>query len=124
MRQNNRLVLRDLGYWVKLGCTSKEIRKPQEVRLTFELQFPKRPLACKTDRLEDTICYDHLGQLIAASLKGKSFRTIEYLAFYFFKLLRKEIPRSIKLKVTLHKVNPPMAHLKGGSFFTTGDLCE
>jgi dihydroneopterin aldolase len=122
MAVSNSLLIQDLSLQVSLGCSAEERATLQEVRFSLELHFSKTPQACVSDQLSDTVCYAELSKIITTVCEVQSYQTVEHLACRSFEELRKSIDPEIKIKVTAHKIRPPVPSLKGGVFFTYGDL--
>ena len=54
------LTINDLTLPIHLGWTKAEQRKKQRVTLNLVIHLPKPPDACRTDKLDDTYCYDKI----------------------------------------------------------------
>lgn len=111
------LRVNDLSVQVHLGCTEGERASSQEVRFSLEFRFPKRPLACITDQLKDTFCYAETCGFIKRVAMSRHFETIEALTHHTREAVRSLIPRGMTGTISIHKVNPPVADLKGGVFY-------
>jgi FolB domain-containing protein len=103
---NHALILEDLKLKLHLGATTLERRKKQEVLLQIKIIFAKPPLACKTGKLSDTVCYDLLIKKIQKFCENKEFILIEELGTKLFLLLKKNIPNSCKLYLRIAKQHP------------------
>jgi dihydroneopterin aldolase len=110
-----RLELRDLSLQVFLGCTPEEQKIAQEIRASIFLEFPKPVGACATDQLQDTVCYEEISIAFRSVANSKPFQTIEHLCFLISEAVRPQIPKGAKARVRVHKVNPPIDGLLGGS---------
>ena len=112
-----RLRLVDLRLPIHLGCTLAEQEIPQEVSFSFEICFSEMPGACRTDRLEDTVCYGRLSEVVRTYCAGRRFQTVEKLAHECYETLKPEMIPTASLSLSVHKLKPPVDSLKGGVFF-------
>lgn len=115
------LSVQDFSILCSLGCTAEERATLQEVRASIEIRFSQTPKACESDSLEDTVCYAALCTKIKEVVDSKSFHTVEHLAQEIYKSLTKIISENNLWRLKIHKVNPPIAGLRGGVFFEIGD---
>ena len=100
------LVLEDLQLKIPLGVTAKERSKKQTVLVTIEINFLHPPLACKTGKISDAVCYDSLIQEIKKFCKGKEFTLIESLGMQLFQLVKKSVSKKSKLYFSITKQYP------------------
>jgi 7,8-dihydroneopterin aldolase/epimerase/oxygenase len=107
--------------WVRLGCSEAERSHLQEVRVSLEIAFERVPQASISDRLEETVCYARLTDLLERYAKDREFATVEKLGFDFFRQLKDYILGPHQLTLHLHKVKPPIPNLQGGVVFTLRD---
>jgi len=107
---------------VRLGCSEKERRLAQQVDLDLSIRFLEPPPACKTDQVDQTVCYDELIKWARSYCEGKEFRLIEKLAHDLFKCLKAKLPPLASLWIQTTKVNPPVEELYGGASFSFGDF--
>lgn len=112
------LHIHDLSLWVNLGIRDIEKTERQEIRLSVDLEFSKIPDACRTDKLDDTVCYHELCRKITALVEEKPYAMLEKMAQDILNLIKSETSNDVKVKVRLHKVRPPIARLEGGVSFT------
>ena len=103
--------------WVRLGCAAPERAAPQEVRLGLTIRFAETPAGCCSDRLEDTVCYAELAEAAREHCAAREFRLIEHLAHELYALIRTRLPEAARLALTVTKVRPPVAELRGGVSF-------
>lgn len=111
---------------VHLGASDEERAFPQEVAFDIRIGFGEVPAATRTDRLEDTLCYSSLCDIVAKTAKSHPFRMIEALAREVHDSLRREIQtdpryRAIALQVAVHKLHAPVEGLRGGARFVYGN---
>lgn len=64
---------------VYIGTTEEEKSCKQKVKWFISISFPKRPKACKTDLLGDTICYDYIVDIIIKISCMKKYTLLEHL---------------------------------------------
>lgn len=116
------LLISDLRLWVHLGCSAEEKFHSQLVSVNIDFTFKSPPLGLTTDRLEDTICYLEVVQSIQSLVQSKQFNLIEHLTHDIYRAInnllvqKKHIISSIR--VTTHKVAPPVPGVHGGVLFT------
>ncbi len=115
-----RLSIGSLTLPVHLGCSSEERSVLQEVGLSIEMEFPATPSGEETDCLEDTLCYGEVCETLRNFVNGREFHLIEKMARECLSVL-KEKHHSMKIRLTLHKKQPPVKGLKGGVKYTCGD---
>ena len=106
---------------VRLGWSEAERISPQPIELDLTLRFKEIPVACRTDQLNDTVCYGELSHLLKNWLSNQSFKLIEYLAHQMFVYIKERIPPDAELKIVLKKIKAPVENLHGGAVFTLGD---
>lgn len=116
------LLISDLRLWVHLGCSAEEKFHSQLVSVNIDFTFKSPPLGLTTDRLEDTICYLEVVQSIQSLVQSKQFNLIEHLTHDIYRAInnllvqKKHIISSIR--VTTHKVAPPVPGVHVGVLFT------
>jgi 7,8-dihydroneopterin aldolase/epimerase/oxygenase len=119
------LSLHGLRFKVKIGWTLPEQEIPQDIEVHVKFRFSKPPLACTTDQLSDTLCYDDVTSKMLAYSTSQSFHLVEYLACGFYNLLR-DIIRTpngeVRISVIVIKLNPPIAIPNTGASFSYGDF--
>ena len=100
------LILEDLKLKLNLGVTKLERRKKQTVLLQIKIDYPKPPLACKTGKISDTICYDGLIKKIQSFCKNKEFFLIEELGMQLLLVIKKIVPKSCEINLRIAKQRP------------------
>lgn len=103
---NYALILEDLKLQVYLGVTVAERSKKQTVLLYIKINFTKIPLASKTRKISDAICYDVLAKKIQKFCGNKKFVLLEELGMQLLFLLKKNIPKNHKLHLRVAKQRP------------------
>ena len=116
------LRIQDLRVMVNLGCTLEEQATAQEVLVSLEFRFHAAPAGLTTDRLEDTLCYAELSQLIKQVSEAKPYHLIEKLAGDLFVELGERTRAHATLGLKVHKVRPPVKDLIGGTQYVCGDF--
>lgn len=109
------LSLEKLILQVALGWTASERSVLQPVAVDIEIDFAKMPVACGSDELDSTICYDQLSQKINRHVSNKEFKLLEYLAQDIFELVCSCLSEQDGLSVTVAK-DPPMDNLMRAGF--------
>lgn len=115
------LLIKNFEITVSLGWLEQERVNKQTVQLDIELQFTNPPMACQSDELNETYCYDALTDKIREYVADKSFRLVEYLGGEIYLLVKKELSPSVLVKIELTK-HPVIANLNGGVKFRYGDF--
>lgn len=105
---------------VILGWPDDERLQMQSVFLDIYIRFPSEPLACHTDHLDDTFCYDRLTKTIQSGVANKTFRLIEYLSRDVYQLIKNNVPSDYRITIGVTK-HPSIPGLKGGVHFWYGD---
>ncbi|EKE01558.1 MAG: dihydroneopterin aldolase [uncultured bacterium] len=100
------LILEDLKLKVHLGVTATERSKKQTVLLKVGILFPKPPLACKTGKISDTVCYAKLIKKIQKFCENKRFTLIEEMGMQLLLEVKKNIPRDCKAHMRVAKQYP------------------
>jgi FolB domain-containing protein len=100
------LTLNEFNLKLNLGVTAKERAKKQTVLVTAKISFPHLPLACKSGKISDAICYDTLIQKIKKFCHDKEFSLIENLGMQLFVLVKKNIFKNCKLYLRIAKQYP------------------
>lgn len=122
-RVESTLSLKDYGLQVHLGCTADERANPQPVKVSVDVGFRERPLGEKSDQLSDSVCYAQICEELNATTEGKEFNLVEKLAMDFLTQLRGQFPGHL-VRLSVHKLKPPIANLNGGVVYTCGDHFE
>jgi FolB domain-containing protein len=106
--------LKDFSYLVHLGCSESERAHPQEVRLSFDIEYAIAPQVCFSDSIEEGLCYSQLNDKLTEILEVEHFKTLEYLAFKALNLILAACPPGINVVVRAHKVKPPIRRFTQG----------
>lgn len=119
----HQLEIKSLVLGVHLGCEADERRLPQEVAFSVAFRFRSMPMGCRTDELQDSICYAEVSEAIAESVASpREFKLIERLAFVVFERLKERVGDQALIKLEVHKLHPPVEKLRGGSIYTMGEF--
>lgn len=107
-----------LRLWASLGCSREEQANPQPVDIDIRIRFPQEPAGCRSDRLQDVVCYQTLTEWIVESMKNRSFHLIEFLAAHIFKVMAMEPNLSgAVVEIAVAKPNHPVPHVQKGIVF-------
>jgi len=101
------ITLKDLALKLNLGLTSQERSKKQTVLLQIRILFPKKPLACISNDIKDTVCHSTLIKIIQDFCKNKTFILIEELSEQLLNLIKNNIPNKCKVCLQVQKKRPP-----------------
>ena len=107
---------------IHLGCSAEERALAQEVEFDLQLRFREEPVAAQTDRLEGTICYASLCEIIDRTARAHPFQLIEALGREVYEALHQAtLKQDVRLQLTVHKLRTPVENLRGGARFVYGD---
>jgi FolB domain-containing protein len=116
----SRLVLHKLEFFVYLGWKHTERKKRQIVTVDIDIQFAHPPIACTTDFLDDTFCYDTLNQTIKKNLKARKFFLLEHLTHEIYAIVKAFLRLKNKTLICVTK-HPDLFFKSGGVSFSYGD---
>lgn len=111
------MTVRDLEIWVHLGCSAAERAVPQPVAVSVRIRFPRPPLACASDRLDDTVCYARLAEVLGERAGARAYSTVESLTFALVEAMRSLVPTELRLALEVTKLRVPVAGMRGGVTF-------
>ena len=115
----SQLTLEKLNLLVKLGYSTEERSLPQWVSVQIKFNFSSLPIACINDQLIDTICYSTLAIELQQFCDKHSFKLIEALAYQLYQLLKKKLPKLLKIPINIFlsiTKNPHLTEVKQSSF--------
>ncbi len=112
--------LQGLSLSVFLGWPKKERLHKQKIMLDIYITFKNPPLACVSDELEDTYCYDTLVKQIKKDILPKKFRLLEHLGHQIYQVVKSAISAEAKISVKVFK-KPKIPSLKQGVSFYYSD---
>lgn len=115
------LALHDIRFDMHVGHLPEERNIPQTMRFDIDVKFNEPPLACETDELDDSVCYDALIADIKHYCEAHSFALLEHLAMRIYCLVKSKLPKDASVNVRVTKCNPPIDALKGGAACEYGD---
>ncbi len=118
---SSQLTLHGLRLPVHLGCSAEERLRPQFVRFDVTVRFSSLPEGCETDRLEQTVCYARLSEILSNVCQAREYQLIEKLGWDAFRAVREIIPTQDQLTLNVVKERPPVASLEGGASFTISE---
>ncbi len=121
MKKSAIIALERLRTEISIGCYAEEMKKRQIIEISLKILFPTPPIACESDRLEDTICYAKISDLILQKCSQQHWHTIEYLGHNLYQMLIEFLPDDCDLCISIHK-SPPILALEGGAYFIYGNL--
>jgi len=116
------LEIKALTLPVHIGRTETERQKAQDVAFNITLGFTQILTDEQTDKLKHSICYSEICEQIKQLTSQNIFSLIEKLAFDILTALKAQLPAGVCVRVCVHKINPPVPHLKGGVSYTCGDI--
>jgi dihydroneopterin aldolase len=99
-----------------IGVEESERTKAQVIEFNIAMEFEALPKACKSDHIDEAICYDKLTSLIKDFCNNKEFRLIEHLCYSLHQHLQTSLPH-IKLKLQVCKT-PPIEEIQGNCCYS------
>jgi len=76
---------------VYIGASEEEKSCKQKIKWFISISFYDKPKACHNDFLEDTLCYDHIVNMICEVSRMKKYNLLEHLvATAYEKIKNKE----------------------------------
>lgn len=122
MPLERKLEVRDLRYFLALGCTAEERSRPQEVAVSVSFRFRDDLPAERTDDLADTICFAELNDALSRHFAAREYHLIERLGADAYAIARELARGKAGVAVIVHKLRPPVANLQGGAIYACGDF--
>ena len=117
------LTVDDLVLQVSLGCLEEERQIPQDVRISLEFRFIETPPeGFYSDRLSDTLCYAEICEAVSQHIQKKSYHLIEKIAADTYSIAKAFAQGKALVALRVHKVNPPVPNLRGGTTYRCGDF--
>jgi len=107
---------------IHLGCEDWERFNPQEVDIELKFGFQTARQSVTSDRIEDAICYAKVCEHVALMARSREFKLIEKLAHDIKESVEQNFSNHDFIKVTVHKLKPPVDLLTGGVTYSCGDL--
>lgn len=114
------LILSDYKLAMQLGWGDDERSILQEVSLDIEIVFANTPLACESDELPETLCYDKLTQAVKAQLVSRPYHLLEHVTHDVYTLIMQRLKLNDWLCCRVAKV-PPIDGLAAATFQLTGE---
>jgi FolB domain-containing protein len=114
--------LEELEINMYLGVSAKERQKQQLVRISFYLHQQILPNVTIDDNANDYLCYNKISQIIHDYCANKEFRTIEFLCYQIYQLIKKAVPTKVRVRIILEKCKPAMSFAVGSAKCEYGDL--
>ena len=108
--KHSKIIIKDLEIWVHLGTTSQEQSSAQKIKWGAEYISKK------------FLCYQSFCQKLTEHSQSQKFSLLEEMTSFCFKKIREDFPEIQSLRLYLHKVSPPVPHLKGGVIYEYGDF--
>ncbi len=120
MKKYSSITLNRLKLSVNLGWPQGERVKQQIVTLNVTIRFKEPPVACTTDQLSDTYCYDDLVNTIKSHVATRNFRLLEHLGYEIYQVIKHSVRTALSVKILITK-KPAILNLTGGVTFCYGD---
>ena len=117
LRARYTLKIHRLELDVRLGCRAEERARPQKLELDATLRFAAPPTACRSDRLDDTVCYAELAEVAQALAASREYHLVEHLGHELYTAIRRRLSDDTQVELSVRKVAPPIAGLRGGVSF-------
>lgn len=114
--------IEDLVSHVRLGVTKEERSTLNAVKWNIVIKLLDIPVACMSDNIEETICYDSICKTVDSISSDGEYKLIERLCFRVFQSLKEKINVSHELSVKISKTSVPIHNLSGGASFVLEDI--
>ena len=98
----DKIILNDMKFYGKHGCTSEERFKPQAFIIDAQLNLNLKP-AGESDNLNDTVDYVVVKDIIQKIITGESKNLIESLAENIARELMKNFSTVESVKIKIYK---------------------
>jgi FolB domain-containing protein len=119
----SRFILHQLEFFVFLGHDQAERTQRQRIAVDIHIDFVKPPIACVTDQLTDTVCYDTLNQTIMKHITSKEFRLLEHLAYEIYSCVKTFLSLDSRVRIGVTKFPDVFLTSSGISFWYGDDQC-
>ena len=116
------LEIKSLILPVHIGRTEEERQEAQDIAFHITVGFTQALNDERTDTLEHSVCYFKVCEYIKSLTSQNKFSLIEKLGFDTLTALKTLLPSSVRVRVCIHKIHPPVSHLEGGVSYTCGDF--
>ena len=106
------IILRDLGFYGYHGVLEEEARLGQRFFIDIEcgLNLVK---AGRSDRVEDTVSYAEMYDVIKSAFEGRRFKLLEALGQHIVDSLFEEFPLITCIEIIIRKPEAPIAMVRG-----------
>ena len=112
-----RLLLNDIRIPVTIGCHQGEWMFPKEMRIDVEIYFNEPVMGCRSDVLDDSVCYNKLVMYLLDMSADRSFCLIEHYAAFLYCKLKEYLPKdSARIIVKVTKIDTGIKELNSASF--------
>jgi dihydroneopterin aldolase len=101
---------------VILGNEDFERREKCRVMIDVSLRFSEENEACKSDNLDDTVCYSNLVIFIEEKLECTEFYLLERITRFLYDEISKNLGSNVLKYVKVTKIAPPVENLESASF--------
>lgn len=118
MNNYSRISLQQLEIMISLGVSDAERSKLQSININIDIDFSQSPLACLTDQLKDTYCYDSFIQQLKLQITSRSFHLLEHVTYEIYQLAKEFFTEShaVHIKVTKKPLLSSSIPIEGASF--------
>ena len=115
------LRLRDICLMMRIGHLAIERETAQAISLDVSIDFHQPPIACDSDQLNDTVCYDQLITGIQLLCETSHFQLLEHCAATLYAHVKAQLSDKDAVMIGVTKCHPPIAVLQGGAHCYYGD---
>ena len=115
MEMKSQLALNQLKFNLSLGVYDYEKKNKQKVIVNLKLVFSDIPRGCKSDKIKEVVCYDHLIKHLKQQINDKHFELIENFSWFLAEKISSfiEFPANVSVEVIK---KPKIKGLKSASF--------
>ncbi len=108
MHRRAQLVLDRLCFSAFVGWTEEERAAPQSIFVSLKIDLKGVPNACRSDVLEETICYGKIVSDLDRILSGSTYKLLEHIAAIVESSLEQYHPLVSKYEIIVEKENVPI----------------
>jgi len=109
-----KIELTDMRFYAHHGCFAEERAIGTHFSVDVQMDVPCAHEAVTSDRLEDTLNYQAVYQVVAKEMQQPS-HLLEHVAGRILKQLKAHFPQAGTMLIAVSKLNPPLGGQVGAS---------
>ena len=106
--------LLDMRFYAHHGCFQEEREIGAPFSVDLQMETPSSQAAVLSDRLEETLNYQAVYQVVAQEMRQPS-HLLEHVAGRIIQQLKLHFPQTGKITIGVSKLNPPLGGQVGAS---------